>query len=639
MNINSDKKNFKGFIPIPSFFAIAPQNRQESKPISIIPSYPLECYIPGSKIEGDSLYHFDFQTLKTEVVLFKVHGWDIEIGTVVAFEEGNLHILCIEKNSKHSVISSLKSLEWIAPVTFDRSLAEDKEPLLTTFDVLNWLGACVLKGKIEGSSVSLDILNLSLSKARMKDEGQILSLIASPLKRRRPEKTINGLSSTIFDRSTALGASLSWRLDHHMIDRHYNIYNIMAKGYIRSYKETLPEQIDLAFLNDLDTKALLAFYQKGEWPVTKLELEVSDSAWAAHLEGCIPFACNYEYYGTVKDCEEGVIVWSSEEQERVRKPDYPILSSLLFNILKKGEYPLDDEDEFIMYLKEAVKMGDAPSMIRLGRCYQLGWCVDQDNLKALDLYEQAYNIDQSITSLRGMLQVDFQNHFRHFTDHQIREWLSDIEQYKPKEETVPPEDYWDSEANALQELKLLKGQFLLEGYGLEKDLSEANRIFYEMKYLGIGDGNIFKKLSEKYLVTFEINDVSSFENDMRSKVLDLYYAKEILDDRFKVPPAYLNYIANVKEIYKKGWLYVSGSTEAISNTQGCFKFHNCQIGSVDIIMINVGWWSDKHDYWLSCDTKYSFGKVFDCYDINVSELNEGSADELWDSWEDFLMKL
>ncbi|MCU0438744.1 MAG: hypothetical protein MUC49_12605 [Raineya sp.] len=105
---------------------------------------------------------------------------------------------------------------------------------------------------------------------------------------------------------------------------------------------------------------------------------------------------------------------------------------------------------------------------------------------------------------------------------------------------------------------------------------------------------IQKYLSEKDLSTFGLPDeyfelINLFEGNLSQDLSDgtwwnlLYSYESMLSD--------LDYEYENVTYYKKEQTVL-----------------NCPI------FIPVGAWSDKHIYFLSCDTSFEFGKVFDCHD-------------------------
>lgn len=150
-----------------------------------------------------------------------------------------------------------------------------------------------------------------------------------------------------------------------------------------------------------------------------------------------------------------------------------------------------------------------------------------------------------------------------------------------------------------------------------------------------------KKIEDTYNITYEDCDVSDFPKMIREKVLEKYYDSSILDNRFQIPDEYINFIKFVDYISdaNNSWGAVYGGFTSIAQTEDLFEYHYCTKNSINKILINIGYWSDKHEYWLSCDKEHSYGKIFDNYDLNVEDLNEDSAEEVFENLERLLLDL
>lgn len=59
----------------------------------------------------------------------------------------------------------------------------------------------------------------------------------------------------------------------------------------------------------------------------------------------------------------------------------------------------------------------------------------------------------------------------------------------------------------------------------------------------------------------------------------------------------------------------------------------------DTIWLNIGWWGDKHEYFICCDKNHpNFGEVFDCHDCTPWGNSEAYITDSFSSFADFLQE-
>lgn len=143
---------------------------------------------------------------------------------------------------------------------------------------------------------------------------------------------------------------------------------------------------------------------------------------------------------------------------------------------------------------------------------------------------------------------------------------------------------------------------------------------------------------ERFSITYEHSDVSDLSARFREELLNDFYESAILDEYFAVPEDYIDFCSSVSSMSDKNgtWGFIYGGDSSLNRTQYFFKVHFIEEGDLEIILINIGHWSDKHEYWLCCDQRYRFGKIFDSRDLSLETLCEESADYVFDSIEDLV---
>ena len=150
-----------------------------------------------------------------------------------------------------------------------------------------------------------------------------------------------------------------------------------------------------------------------------------------------------------------------------------------------------------------------------------------------------------------------------------------------------------------------------------------------------------KLIEEKYNVTYQEYDSSTLQNIFKEKLLSQFFDHSKLEERFQIPDAYLDFITSVSNISdKKGdWISIYGGDSSYDGSEDLFRFHCIKKNELKLIMINIGYWSDKHEYWLSCDKANSFGKIFDSYDMCLDYLEESNAEDVYENLEHLLDEL
>jgi len=69
------------------------------------------------------------------------------------------------------------------------------------------------------------------------------------------------------------------------------------------------------------------------------------------------------------------------------------------------------------------------------------------------------------------------------------------------------------------------------------------------------------------------------------------------------------------------------------------RIHTDRLHEYDSIWLNIGWWSDKNEFFLCCDkSNKHFGKVIDCYNCTPWNYFEGDV-ELHNSFANFLLSI
>lgn len=120
---------------------------------------------------------------------------------------------------------------------------------------------------------------------------------------------------------------------------------------------------------------------------------------------------------------------------------------------------------------------------------------------------------------------------------------------------------------------------------------------------------------------------------------DFYTADEI-EKRFEIPPqfsVFLQYYGPISQ--RNGWRFMMSWQGIIMDTTrywynyfSDYKEEYRANGQYPMMLLDIGGWSDKHWYFISCDKEHHFGKVYEAYDTDFFDIPRIVDEE----WPDFL---
>ncbi|MDC7232906.1 MAG: tetratricopeptide repeat protein [Spirochaetales bacterium] len=483
VSLEVDFTRSEGFIPIPTDMLFNIPVPPDLSPMSYLPRYALPAYEIVDKLEGAELEEFDFSAWVGYPLIWYDRYDRKEIGLLIALEKGRLVLASYSGSSQGRQWSEPADLKWIGRAAFTGDTNG------TDYTVLDYIEGFstgyVSQIRVEGSTLSFSFFNKDKDSPNL-DEGAVLALMAAPLRKERDNKAGYYFSDNDFNKETPLGASLNWIQDRFRKEGDY-FYHKVGKAYVRSVSVKSPEPDSYDKYDDIEymkNKDLLEVYRNEAWPCYTLQGEMTDPAWLEHFKDQSPFSYkNEHYYRAVEPWDSPETIWDTEEQERVMNPDPYSFSFLCFqSAVGEREY---DKDLLISSLMKAADKNDAESLVRLGRCYLEGWAVDKNPQKAVEFLSRAYEMDNKATTLKGMLEADYEHRLHSFSSDRLEAWFNDFESWELEDYPLDSFDFWyDSwyeTAGLKADLTLLKAYCLIDGYGLKKDEKEGLKEFRKVK--------------------------------------------------------------------------------------------------------------------------------------------------------------
>ena len=160
-----------------------------------------------------------------------------------------------------------------------------------------------------------------------------------------------------------------------------------------------------------------------------------------------------------------------------------------------------------------------------------------------------------------------------------------------------------------------------------------------------------KNIFEKKPAWFEEGALAQMEETVKAYYAD-FFGKETTEKNWGLPDDYAEYLNSCtgliqdEEDLSEDVYGTSGTSDA--TTQPWWKDEmsdlkkRCETGELfrnDTMWLNIGWWGDKHLYFLCCDkTHENFGKVFDCHDGTPWSGDDDSYIDEYDSFTDLLLE-
>jgi len=151
--------------------------------------------------------------------------------------------------------------------------------------------------------------------------------------------------------------------------------------------------------------------------------------------------------------------------------------------------------------------------------------------------------------------------------------------------------------------------------------------------------NFLDHASQTYRIEVleEVSEIIlNFEQKLIEDIFSKYFTAEEIKQRFCVPPDYLQFIRGVSFLSEDAgdgypWFWVLGAESAYENTKLVYKkfiedqeYH--QLAKPPLMVIEIGGWSDKHVFFLSCDKMHHWGEVYDCNDAYMYQLHSSDID-------------
>ncbi|OJJ17509.1 hypothetical protein BKI52_26955 [marine bacterium AO1-C] len=140
--------------------------------------------------------------------------------------------------------------------------------------------------------------------------------------------------------------------------------------------------------------------------------------------------------------------------------------------------------------------------------------------------------------------------------------------------------------------------------------------------------------------------VLNFEQRLSEDIFGKYFSVEEIKQRFVVPPDYLQFIRGASFLARDAgdgypWFWVLGAEDTYKYTKSAYEeftedeeYH--QLTKPPFMAIEIGGWSDKHVFFLSCDKAHHWGAVYDCHDSFMYDL--GPYDISYESFLDLLQR-
>jgi len=161
--------------------------------------------------------------------------------------------------------------------------------------------------------------------------------------------------------------------------------------------------------------------------------------------------------------------------------------------------------------------------------------------------------------------------------------------------------------------------------------------------------NFLNHTSHNYQVESleQISDITlNFEEKLRHDIFSTHFTTEEVKQRFAAPPDYLQFISAISFLSEDAgdgypWFWILGAESAYENTELAYtefiedqEYH--QLAKPPLMVIEIGGWSDKHVFFLSCDKMHHWGEVYDCHDAYMYQLH--SSDITYKSFLDLLQR-
>ena len=126
--------------------------------------------------------------------------------------------------------------------------------------------------------------------------------------------------------------------------------------------------------------------------------------------------------------------------------------------------------------------------------------------------------------------------------------------------------------------------------------------------------NYLDQTSQAYRVEAleEVSEtILNFEEKLIEDIFSKYFTSEEIKQRFSVPPDYLQFIRGVSFLAQDAgdgypWFWILGGESAYESTKSEYErfvedkeWH--KLTKPPLMAIEIGGWSDKHVFFLSCD--------------------------------------
>ena len=150
-------------------------------------------------------------------------------------------------------------------------------------------------------------------------------------------------------------------------------------------------------------------------------------------------------------------------------------------------------------------------------------------------------------------------------------------------------------------------------------------------------------------IELDTNEVEVFSGKIKA-YFAAFLGKEMAETHWQLPPDYTEFLRlglrltqGEEELYEdiysidqvlnsttEPWYaWMMDELKQRKATQKLTRF--------DSIWLNIGWWGDKHEYFICCDHAHeSYGNVFDCHDCTPWGTDGAYITDSFDSFTDFL---
>ena len=265
-------ENSEGFLPVPKIFLFNGVPPVKLDEIVYIPAYNNPSYSIDNKIESGEAVSFSFDAWIGKPAAWSYYG-RVNTGIIADVSpDGSLRLVSVQESSRSENNTPVRDLDWIGTISFKKGQKKGCRGINVSDAVFFYDGA-VMSVRKDGKKLHLGIMNCGKYDEELQmNPALALAVLALPI------SSING-----FDTESPLGEALETIMKNKEVRDTSEVYQHAADRFIKKIKFK-PCRKKADELDNMSNEELIEFYKSNSWPVSNLEIELTDSKWGDHID-------------------------------------------------------------------------------------------------------------------------------------------------------------------------------------------------------------------------------------------------------------------------------------------------------------------------------------------------------------------